>query len=184
MPTYEGLQHGPPVSHPALVDESACHPNSRTGARNSMKRPVVLVLGPHREAISGVSTHLNTLFASRLADDFSLIHFQVGREGCRKNVLQNLVRLVASPFRLGLLLLRTGASVVHINTSLDRRGYWRDLVYWIVAKVLGRRVVNQIHGGALPQEFFEGNALLTWILRRFLVSSSVVVVLSTAELRA
>jgi glycosyltransferase involved in cell wall biosynthesis len=38
-----------------------------------MKRPVVLVLGPHREAVSGVSTHLNCLFASRLAGAFSLM---------------------------------------------------------------------------------------------------------------
>lgn len=184
MPTYEGLQHGLSVSHSAPIDELARNHNVCTDARKSMKRPVVLVLGPHREAVSGVSTHLNTLFASRLAEDFSLIHFQVGSEGRRENVLQKLVRFAASPVQLGLLLLRTGAGVVHINTSLDRSGYWRDLGYLIVARVLGRRVVNQIHGGALPQEFFEGNALLTWVLRRFLVSSSVVAVLSTAELRA
>ena len=184
MPTYEGLQHGLSVSHSAPVDELARNINVCTDARKSMKRPVVLVLGPHREAVSGVSTHLNTLFASRLAEDFSLIHFQVGSEGRRENVLQKLVRFAASPFQLGLLLLRTGAGVVHINTSLDRGGYWRDLTYLIVVKALGRRVVNQIHGGALPQEFFAGNALLTWVLRRFLVSSSVVAVLCTAELRA
>ncbi|MEO8156433.1 MAG: glycosyltransferase [Betaproteobacteria bacterium] len=184
MPPYGGLPHRVSVSDSAPVDVMPRNVNACTDALYGMKRAVVLVLGPHREAVSGVSTHLNTLFASRLADDFSLIHFQVGSEGRRENFLQKVARLAASPFQLGLLMLRTGADVVHINTSLDRNGYWRDLGYWIVAKGFGRRVVNQIHGGALPQAFFEGNALLTWILRRFLVSSSVVAVLSTAELRA
>jgi hypothetical protein len=46
-----------------------------------VNRPAVRVLGPHRASVSGVSTHVNTLLASGLADDFSLIHFQVGSEG-------------------------------------------------------------------------------------------------------
>ncbi len=36
----------------------------------------------------------------------------------------------------------------------------------------------------MPQDFFRGNAFLTWVLRRFLVSSDVVTVLSSAELAA
>src|SRR5258708_21011746 len=52
------------------------------------------------------------------------------------------------------------------------------------ARLVGRHVVNQIRGGAMPQDFFQGNPFLTWILRRFLVSSDVVTVLSSAELTA
>ena len=43
--------------------------------------PVILLLGPHRGAVSGVSTHLNMLMDSSLADDFEVVHFQVGSEG-------------------------------------------------------------------------------------------------------
>ena len=46
-----------------------------------MTRHVVLLLGPSREAISGVTTHLNSLLGSRLARRFDLVHFQVGSEG-------------------------------------------------------------------------------------------------------
>src|SRR5260221_2468935 len=94
------------------------------------------------------------------------------------------MRLILSPLRLAVFLLRTGSDAVHLNTSLDAKAYWRDLVYSIVARLLGRRVVNQIHGGAMPQDFFRGNAFLIWLLRRFLVSSDVVTVLSSAELVA
>jgi glycosyltransferase involved in cell wall biosynthesis len=149
-----------------------------------MSRHKIVVFGPSLNAVSGVSTHVRMLLTSDLPRDFELLHFQVGSEGRRENALQKLVRFVFSPFRLALFLLRTGAEVVHLNTSLDPKGYWRDLAYAIVARSLGRRVVNQIHGGPMPQEFFRGSALLTRILRRFLVSSDAVTVLSRAELAA
>jgi glycosyltransferase involved in cell wall biosynthesis len=149
-----------------------------------VNRHKIVVFGPSLDALSGVSTHVRMLLASDLPRDFELLHFQVGSEGRRENALQGLLRLALSPLHLALFLLRTGAGAVHLNASLDPKGYWRDLVYSIVARLLGRRVVNQIHGGAMPQEFFRGNPLLTWILRRFLVSSDVVTVLSSAELTA
>lgn len=149
-----------------------------------VRRHKVVVFGPSLDALSGVSTHVRMLTASDLARDYELLHFQVGSEGRRENALQKLMRFALSPLHLALLLLRSGAEVVHINASLDAKSYWRDLAYWAVAKLLGRRVVNQIHGGAMPQNFFRGNAVLTWVLRRFLVSSDAVTVLSSAELSA
>jgi glycosyltransferase involved in cell wall biosynthesis len=149
-----------------------------------MNRPKVVVFGPSLEAISGVTTHVRMLLGSELSREFDLLHFQVGSEGRRENALKKLLRFAFSPAQLALFLLRTGARIVHINASLDPKSYWRDVCYWAVAKLLGRRVVSQIHGGAMPQEFFRGSALLTWILRRFLVSSDSVAVLSSAELAA
>ncbi len=153
-------------------------------ARAPGKKHKIVVLGPSLDAVSGVSTHVRMLFASDLSRDYELLHFQVGSEGRRETALQKLMRFSFSPCHFALLLLRTGAEIVHLNASLDAKSYWRDLVYSIVARLLGRRVVNQIHGGAMPQEFFRDNALLTWILRNFLVSSDRVTVLSSAELAA
>jgi len=155
--------------------------HQRTVAANKHK---IVLFGPSLDAVSGVSTHVRMLFASDLARDYELLHFQVGSEGRREMALQKLMRFTLSPFHLGLILLRTGAEVVHLNASLDPKAYWRDLVYSIVARLLRRRVVNQIHGGAMPQDFFRNNALLSWIFRRYLVSSDVVTVLSSAELAA
>jgi glycosyltransferase involved in cell wall biosynthesis len=142
------------------------------------------VLSPALHAVSGVSTHVRILFASELAQDYELLHFQVGSEGRRETALQKWMRFTFSPVHLALLLRRTGAAVVHLNISLEPKAYWRDLVYSIVARLLGRRVVIQVHGGAMPRDFFRGHAFLTWILRRFLVSSDAVSVLSSAELAA
>lgn len=95
--------------------------------------------------MSGVTTHVNGLFASPLASRFELLHFQIGSEGRDEGAAGKLWRLLASPFQLAAAIVRSDAAVVHINTSLDARGYWRDLAYLAVAKAFGARVVYQIH---------------------------------------
>ena len=150
-----------------------------------MNRPVVLILGPHREAISGVSTHLNLLMDSALGEDFELAHFQVGSEGrATEGVMRKALRLLASPFALFATILFRHVALVHVNTSLNPRAYWRDLAYLLVAKLLRARVVYQVHGGELPEQFFAGRRALTSFLRWTLGLPDLVVVLASCELEA
>jgi glycosyltransferase involved in cell wall biosynthesis len=150
-----------------------------------MKAPTILVLGPDRGVISGVATHLNLLFGSELARRFNLVHFQVGSEGRREGAVGRLARLVASPFSLAAAIARTGASIVHLNPSLDAKAYWRDLPHLVAAKLCGARVVYQIHGGA-PSLLCGSNPLRSALMRRVLRTTlqwpDVVVVLSRAVL--
>jgi glycosyltransferase involved in cell wall biosynthesis len=148
-----------------------------------VKRPVVLLLGPSREAVSGVTTHLNMLFASRLSSRVDLAHFQVGSEGRAEGVLGKLVRLALSPFALAAAIVRSDAALVHINTSLGAKAYLRDLAYLLVARLCGATVVCQVHGGALPLDFARG-ALARRLLRATLMLPDAVVVLASAELKA
>ena len=147
-------------------------------------RPVALVLGPDLRAPSGVSTHLSLLFGSRLAQEFSLTHYQVGSEGRSESALTRAARLLASPVFLGFSVLARRASIVHVNTSMDARAYWRDLAHVAVAKLCGARVLYQVHGGKLPQHFFRGSRLLSWFLRCSLRLPDVIVVLAREELDA
>lgn len=144
----------------------------------------VLLFGPALNAVSGVSTHVNMLLGSTLARDFDLLHFQVGSEGRKEGKAGKLWRMVSSPFMLAAFLLHHRPDIVHLNTSLDQKAYWRDLVYLWVARLMGRKVLNQIHGGAMPQDFFSRSRFLTWVLRRALLASHAVSVLSSEELRA
>jgi glycosyltransferase involved in cell wall biosynthesis len=147
-----------------------------------MNRPVAIILGPDLNAVSGVSTHLNLLLDSPLADDFELVHFQVGSEGRDEGPIARLLRLLASPLALFATILFRQAQLVHINTSLNPRAYWRDLAYLFVAKLLRARVVYQVHGGMLPQQFFRGSKVLTGFLRWTLKLPELVVVLAKVEL--
>ncbi len=143
--------------------------------------PVVVVLGPDRSAVSGVSTHVNLLMESSLADEFEMIHFQVGSEGRSENPLGKALRLAVSPLALAATIVFRHVSVVHINTSMNRKAYWRDLAYLAVAKAFGARVVYQVHGGALPAQFFAGNRILTRFLRWTLRLPDRVLVLGQGE---
>jgi glycosyltransferase involved in cell wall biosynthesis len=157
---------------------------NRPENRPVVNRPVVLLLGPDLGAVSGVSTHLNTLLGSGLADAFELVQFRVGSEGRTENLGARLARLIASPFALASAILTRNAAIVHLNTSLNTRAFWRDLAYMAVAKLCGRRVLYQVHGGALPRRFFGRSRIFTAFLRVMLRVPDAIVVLAQSELAA
>ncbi|WMJ09603.1 glycosyltransferase family 4 protein [Nitrosomonas sp. sh817] len=144
----------------------------------------VMLLGPSLTAVSGVSTHLNQLLQSPLADEFNLIHFQVGGEGRNETSVTKLVRLFLSPIQFSAEVVNKKPQIIHLNTSLEQKSYWRDIAYLLIAKALRKKVVYQVHGGALPQVFFKNSRFLTKILKWVLLSTDVVVLLSQEELHA
>ena len=157
---------------------------SRSGARvlgRTAPTPRVAILSPALDAVSGVSTHANMLLDSALGQHFDLVHFQVGSEGRDESRLRRGFRTAFSPFRLAGFILSHRPQVVHINTSMDRKAYWRDLAHLYVAKSLGVKVLSQVHGGVLPQELFAGRPMLSRLLRASLRRSDVVAVLSMQE---
>ena len=144
---------------------------------------IILLLGPSLYAVSGVSTHLNQLLDSTLSRQFNIIHFQVGSEGKKESWPRKLLRLASSPFVLALRIIYFRVGIVHLNTSLDPKAFWRDTIYLIVAKLLGPKVVYQIHGGALAK-FTARYSVLVPLIKRILHIPDAVVVLSSAERRA
>lgn len=137
------------------------------------------------QAVSGVSTHLRMLRDSALSESIRFLHFQVGSEGRAVNTsLRRAFRFALAPVGFAAFLLRHRPDVVHLNTSLVPRSYWRDLLFLVVAKLLRRKVVYQIHGGALPQDFFPDSPRLTNLLRKVLESVDAVVLLAQSELAA
>lgn len=131
------------------------------------ERPRVLITGPSLGAVSGVSTHLRQLLGSRLAQEFELIHFQIGSEGRDESRVARLPRLLASFFVFASALVRDRPSLVHLNPSIDLKAFWRDLLYMLIAKLFGHKVIYQVHGGETPREFFSGRLpgrFLQWVL--------------------
>jgi glycosyltransferase involved in cell wall biosynthesis len=152
-----------------------------------MKPPTVLLLGPDRATIGGVQTHVNVLLDSELAARFGMVQFQVGSAGRGERAAGMLARLAASPFQLAAAIARSGAGIVHVNTSFNQRAYWRDLLYVLAARLCGVRVVYQIHGGGVRMLQGAGRLrapFMRWLLRRTLRWPHVVVVISRRELDA
>jgi len=62
------------------------------------------------------------------------------------------------------------------------KAFWRDAIYFFIARLLRCKVIYQVHGGALPREFYPGSPFLNSLLARILCASEVVVLLAEVEL--
>ncbi len=147
-----------------------------------MAKPRVAICGPSLTAVSGISTHLNQLLRSDLASDVQFIHFQVGSQGRHENALQRVARAFLSPLQLLIFMLRRQPGIIHINTTMTPRGFWRDAAYVYVARAAGRKVLYQVHGGVPPNQFFPPESWRGRFLRSVLRCADVIVVLSTADI--
>lgn len=151
-----------------------------------MNKRKILLCGPPVSAVGGGPTHIRSLLASTLTHRYELIHFETGSRGAEspakdETLLLKLWRLLKSPFSLARAILQSGARIVHLNSVLDHKAFWRDLIYVAVGKLLGCRVVLQMHGGALADLCrYRG---LGRIVRSALALPDAVVLLATQEMR-
>lgn len=147
------------------------------------KKKVVL-LGPSKTAVSGVSTHLNQLFCSDLSAQYELLHFQVGSENRGEGGIAALWRYFFSPFQLFWYLLTKSPDIIHVNSSLEPKSFWRDLVYVLIGKMSGIKLIYQVHGGDLPERFLGTSAVGRRFLRWSLSLADAIVLLAEVEREA
>lgn len=150
----------------------------------SVVRPTVLVCGPSPAAAGGGPAHVRNLWASPLAGEFRLELFETGSRGREspardEPALAALVRLAVMPFALGARVAALRPDVVHVNTSVDARGFWREVGSLLVLRAFGRRIVYQIHGGSL--ERLAGGGWMRGVARAVFGWPDVLVVLASVE---
>ena len=143
--------------------------------------PVILIFGPVLTAVSGVSTHVRLLQKSALSKSYTFVHFIIGSEGKNESKIASLLRFISSPLILAFHTIQLWPEIVHINTSFNPKSVWRDFVYLLIVKMLGRKVVYQIHGGYLPEDFCGKSKFIHSIIRKMLSIPEVVVLLCDAE---
>lgn len=149
-----------------------------------MRKTKICITGPSLNAVSGVATHLNQLLGSELVLDFTFQHFQVGSEGRHETSLRRAARLFTTTAAFFFFLVSRRPRIVHLNSSINTKSFWRDTGYLLIAKFLRRRIVFQVHGGDLPDEFYPNSVFLQLVIRSLLRLPDKVVVLSSEEFRA
>lgn len=120
----------------------------------TVDRATILLCGPPLTAVGGGPTHLRNMLASPLGRQYTLVHFETGSRGSEspakdERAWSTLSRLVVSPFVLTYRLLRLRPAVVHINSSLVPKAFWRDCAYVFISRWLGYKSVVQFHGGSI-----------------------------------
>ena len=154
--------------------------------RAEPSKHTVLLCGPPVWALGGGPTHVRNMLASPLQDRYRLVHFETGSRGTEspardEGIAAKCFRIVSSPLLLAHRIYSLRPAIVHLNSVLDRKAFWRDLVYLLVSKLLVRRVVIQFHGGYL-HDLYRGPAM-RFLVRTFLGLSDAVVLLATSEQR-
>jgi glycosyltransferase involved in cell wall biosynthesis len=99
---------------------------------------------------------MNNMLVSPLKDRYTLIHSESGSRGTEspakdEGLLAKVLRIITSPFVLAWQILRSRPAVVHLNSALDHKAFWRDVMYLLVSKFFRRKVVLQLHGGSLSE---------------------------------
>lgn len=122
---------------------------------------------------------------SPLATRYRLVHFETGSQGTEspakdERLWAKIWRLTTSPLALALRILRVRPQVVHLNTALDPKGFWREFVYLLVCKALRRRIVYQVHGGSL-RTLMDQHKLVRRLVRWTLTLPDAVVALASSE---
>lgn len=140
-------------------------------------------MGPALTAISGVSTHLRQLLSSSMTYDFQMSYFQIGSEGRGGGQLQwlkTLSRVLLEPAKFAKTLIRNRPDIVHLNTSLVPRSVWRDMAYLVIGKVIGPKMIVQIHGGSL--DHLSSHHRFSYLLYRLAIRfADALMVLSSRE---
>jgi glycosyltransferase involved in cell wall biosynthesis len=149
------------------------------------KKPTVLLCGPPASAVGGGPTHIRNLHSSPLREQFTLIDFESGsrgRESPAKDepAVAKALRILTSPLVLAWRIAWIRPAVVHINSALDHKAFWRDTVYLLISKMFARKVVFQLHGGSLELLCF--NRWIRSVVRWIFSLPDAVVLLASSEL--
>lgn len=157
-------------------------------AKELTRSRTIILCGPPLSSLGGGPTHIKNMLASPLKQHYRLMHFETGSRGTEspakdERFLSKLWRLVSSPIILGCQIVRSRADIVHINSAICHKALWRDLVYTLICKGLGRRVVLQLHGGVVPFVTFCRGRLMRWVVRTAFAIPDVLVLLASSEKR-
>lgn len=135
-----------------------------------MSKPRVLIIGPFSSPEGGIQTLLRDLVAGPLGEQCELVTFDSSK---RTRPDRWLITGIASQLRMlseyALAIIRHLPVAVHVNVG-GPPDFYRKSADVLVARLLGRRVVLQVHAGDFAQ-MYDGygpraKAYIRWILRR------------------
>ena len=106
----------------------------------------ILILVPDFRTRGGVVNYYRTL---RLADEPNIQYLFINRHGTRSIISKSFFALF---IYLDFLRAAVRAGLVHVNPSLDRNSFYRDMIFIVLAKLLRKNVLVFFRGWQEPYE--------------------------------
>ena len=88
--------------------------------------------------------------------------------------------LLLSPIALFITFRKKNPHLVHFNSSMNFKAFFRDIIYLYLSKFCGLKTIFQIHGGTQSDLFFNSR-ILSSLLKRIMCLPNAVVVLSKLD---
>lgn len=138
------------------------------------ERPTLLLIGPIPPPHHGVSTAMQTLLASPMAETFRLVHLDItdrrGIDHVDKPDVYDVALFARQFFRNLALILKERPALFYLPVSQTRIGFLRDSLFMIPAFLARIPVVVHLHGAYLETLYSNGGlfwkAYMGMILRR------------------
>lgn len=140
-------------------------------------RPRVVFVGPGERCRGGIASVISTYRHSKLWDTYDCRWLSTMDD---RNGWTKVAAFLGALARSGPLLGR--ADIVHVHTA-SRTSFYRKSVFLALARLLGKKVVLQVHGGGFADFAAGQNRLGRWVMRRSLGASDAVLVLSETKAR-
>ncbi len=102
----------------------------------------ILILVPDLNLPGGVANYYNTL---QLEKSGNISYFTVNKLKSQSGVA-TAFRLMTKYCQFFYTIIRNGYKLIHVNPSLDKRSFYRDLVFIFIARLLNRKTLIFFRG--------------------------------------
>ncbi len=141
----------------------------------------ILLVGPRPpEPLSGgIEIGVVMLLASSVAQKYHMQFFNTARRrDPSRSVWQRLDYQIRSFAKFAYTVISRRPQIVHVKASWGAVNYSQSVGYCLIARLLGKRVLLQLHGGAFDTWYHSLSMPARWAVRASLSWASEVIVLS------
>lgn len=149
--------------------------NKLTNPAKINRKPRILIVGPGKAQVGGVTTFIEILFSSPLLNgNYDLVWLDTTRAqedlglGGRFS-LTNLTYMIRQIFQFIGIVIRKHPRLVHLPVT-SGLSFWKATVFILLAQILGLKTVAHLHGGMFDQYYYKSKArqrrFIGWVFHR------------------
>jgi glycosyltransferase involved in cell wall biosynthesis len=144
-----------------------------------MNKKKVLIIGPSRKFLGGVSNYYNIVLPKLTATDSLLIKYiEIGSEN------KPMLRFISPLFdliKISFFIVYFRPSIVHLNPSLNTKAIIRDSLFALIARVFGVKLIVFFRGWNVNNQWLFETFLLKKLTKILLLADRYLVLNTTVE---
>lgn len=132
-------------------------------------KATVLIFGSLPPPYIGPAVATKVILDSELKEEFRLIHLDISDHRSVTNIakldLRNIYLTLFHIFKLLVFLIKYSPGVVYIPICQTIIGYLRDVIFILLSKIFGARVIIHLRGGYFRTLYEKSNPFVKFVIR-------------------